>query len=302
VEADLVELARNATGAQLEKLMRGYAGALSATVDAAQRVYESRYLSWSWDDDGSLRLQARLPAEDGALLLAALAVVEEETEASSVAERRADALVSLARGEAKPCELVVHVDAESLTADRIVERAELEGGPPIAPETLRRLGCDAAVVGIIEREGEPLSVGRRTRAIPPPLRRALRSRDHGCRFPGCTHTRFIHAHHIRHWARGGPTSLDNLVQLCSYHHRLVHEGGYSVERAAPRGRGLTFRRPDGRVIAPKRMRPRGPGVAQQNRARALAIDSDTCRPRFAGDRLDYDLAVMLLCHRSRGGP
>ena len=68
------------------------------------------------------------------------------------------------------------------------------------------LGCDAAVVRIVERDGQPLSVGRRTRTIPPALRRALRSRDDGCRFPGCVHRRFLHAHHIHHWARGGPTS------------------------------------------------------------------------------------------------
>ena len=103
LEADLVELARHATGAQLEKLVRGVACALSATVANAERAHESRYLTWSWEDDGSLALRARLPAEDGALLLAALEAAEDETP-ESVAERRADALVALARAEAKPCE------------------------------------------------------------------------------------------------------------------------------------------------------------------------------------------------------
>ena len=298
-EADLLELARHATGAQLEKVVRGFGGALSATVASAQRVYESRYLTWSWEEDGSLRVQARLPAEDGALLLAALEAAEEDTPESSKAERRADALVSLARSEAKPCEVVVHVDAETLVGDEVVERSELEQGPAIAPETARRLGCDASVVGIIERDGEPLSVGRRARAVPPALRRALSSRDRGCRFPGCTHTLFMHAHHIQHWARGGPTSLENLVQLCSFHHRLVHEGGYGVGRAGPRK--ITFRRPDGRAIAEECSCASGPGVAQQNRARGLSIDADTCRPRSAGDKLDYGLAVELLCHRALGG-
>lgn len=141
-----------------------------------------------------------------------------------VGSRRADALTLIAectvRGglcdleRSDGVQLVVHVDAETLAQDRVIERSELEKGPALAPETVRRLGCDATLERIIEREGRPLSVGRRRRTIPPALRRALRARDHSCRFPGCTHARFLHAHHIHHWARGGPTNLDNLVQLC----------------------------------------------------------------------------------------
>jgi hypothetical protein len=89
------------------------------------------------------------------------------------------------------------------------------------------------VVELKERDGEPLSVGRKTRSIPPALCRALRRRDRGCRFPGCENHRFVDAHHIEHWARGGETSMDNLVLLCRTHHRLVHEGGYFVERLPP---------------------------------------------------------------------
>ena len=77
--------------------------------------------------------------------------------------------------------------------------------------------------------GEPLDVGRKTRSIPPALRRALRSRDRGCRFPGCTHTRFVDGHHIHHWADGGETRMDNLVLLCRRHHVAVHEEGYRIE-------------------------------------------------------------------------
>lgn len=74
-----------------------------------------------------------------------------------------------------------------------------------------------------------------------------RFRDGGCRFPGCTRHRFVDAHHIQHWANGGETSLDNLVLLCRHHHRLVHEGGFGVERIEDGT--LQFTRPDGRVIA-----------------------------------------------------
>jgi len=319
IEEQLVELARHATGAQLEKLVRGYSGALAATVDGAQRGHDLRYVRWSWEEDGSLLIQGRLPAEDGALLLTALQDAEDhapdsdqrEAPASLAGARRADALVSVARAAlaagdadrrgADRCELVVHVDVATLAADQIQERSDLENGPSISPETARRLGCDAAVVRIIERDGRPLSVGRRTRAIPPALRRALRARDDGCRFPGCAHRRFLHAHHVEHWARGGQTELGNLVVLCSYHHRLVHEGGFQVQ---PSGKhGFRFRRPDGRVVAPVPAcdRTRGPTLEQRHRREGLHVDADTVKPLSMGDPLDYGIAVEALLARALAG-
>ncbi|NCF23609.1 MAG: hypothetical protein GWP60_03645, partial [Gammaproteobacteria bacterium] len=95
------------------------------------------------------------------------------------------------------------------------------------------MGCDCNVVGVRDnKNGEPLSIGRRSRLIPPAIRRALRLRDDGCRFPGCTRKQFVDAHHIEHWSAGGETSLENLVQLCREHHRLVHEGGFTCESAS----------------------------------------------------------------------
>jgi Domain of unknown function (DUF222)/HNH endonuclease len=300
-EADLVELARHATGAQLEKLCRQYGQVLQATSSAAVAAYERQRLSTYWDDDGMLVVKGRLTAEDGAALMAALdgaaeSVPDELRELGAPAVR-AQALVTLATGGDSTAEVIVHVDAETLVSDEIKRQSELADGPALAPETVRRLGCDAAVVTMIERDGQPLSVGRRTRAIPPSLRRALRSRDRGCRFPGCTHTRHLHAHHVQHWARGGPTEIGNLVQLCSYHHQLVHEGGYRVD--SRRGVGLQFRRPDGRLISHRcEIRPAsGPEIVAQHVQRKLPIDAGTCRPLSAGDRLDYDIAVEGLIRR-----
>jgi 5-methylcytosine-specific restriction endonuclease McrA len=91
-------------------------------------------------------------------------------------------------------------------------------------------------------DGRVVEVGARTRTVPPALRRALDHRDRGCRFPGCG-LRFAEAHHVRHWAHGGPTALSNLALLCRRHHRAVHEDGYTIERL-PDG-ALAFRRPDG---------------------------------------------------------
>ena len=108
-------------------------------------------------------------------------------------------------------------------------RSHLADGTRVSAETSRRLCCDAAVVQAVRGpEGEVLDVGRRTRTIPPALRRALEIRDGGCRFPGCG-IRFCEGHHIVHWADGGETKLSNLVLLCRFHHRAVHEEEFSVK-------------------------------------------------------------------------
>ncbi len=86
------------------------------------------------------------------------------------------------------------------------------------------MACDAAKVEMVHgKDGSVVSVGRKTRTTPPQIRRALEERDRGCRFPGCA-SRFTEAHHVRHWADGGDTSLKNLLLLCRRHHRSVHEG------------------------------------------------------------------------------
>ena len=115
----------------------------------------------------------------------------------------------------------------------------------VSAETARRLACDAGKVVMRQRSGQILSVGRKTRTIPPPIRRALEFRDQGCRFPGCT-SQHCDAHHIEHWADGGETKLSNLVLLCRRHHRLLHEGGLSV-RMDDQG-GVRFFNPRGRLL------------------------------------------------------
>jgi hypothetical protein len=274
-EAELLELAFHATAAQVEKLVRAYrsVGRL-AEREQAMANHSARELNYYHDDDGSLVIRARLPAEEGAVVLQALnaamdAQCKEEHEdavddvtavtpvnENRFAQRRADALVTMAEttlrhgpeplSSAERYQVVVHITAETLAAgeDR---RCELNNGQRLAQDTARRIACDGSLLRITDdAAGNPLDIGRKTRAMPPAMHRALRSRDHGCRFPGCTHDRFVDAHHIRHWANGGETSLDNLVLLCRRHHRLVHEGGFGVERIADGA--LRFTRPDGRAI------------------------------------------------------
>ena len=177
--------------------------------------------------------------------------------------------------------------------------AHIEDGPHVTAVTSRRIACDSSIVRIHEDEnGEPLSIGRRSRSIPPPMRRALRLRDGGCRFPGCTNTRFVDGHHIKHWADGGETSLENLVTLCRHHHRLVHEGGFVCEKAA--GGEIRFKDQRARPLTDG---PMLPGVADHQAIQAWLdreffeanIDSETCAARWlAGERMDWDMAVGAL--------
>jgi hypothetical protein len=127
-------------------------------------------------------------------------------------------------------QIVVHVAEETLR-DKTAGCCEFEDGPSMAAETARRLSCDASIVRLVENaDGEPLNVGRKTRTISAPLRRLLIARDKGCRFPGCANSRYVDAHHIEHWANGGETKPSNLVSLCRFHHRVVHEGGFTIQR------------------------------------------------------------------------
>ena len=240
----------------------------------------------------------------------------------SVSQQRADALGHiLERLVAGKCsgsangahQVVVHIAHDALCDVPESSGAEFEDGRAVAVETARRLGCDGALIGVVEGEkGEPLAVGRRTRAVPPAIRRALRVRDGGCRFPGCDRSRFVHAHHVQHWADGGETKLDNLVTLCSQHHRLVHEGGYGVRMTDGE---IQFTRPNGRVMPsagkPLGAFPRerhcggegstkpscrgGEALAKSKAARGLDIDAQTARCGWMGERMDYNTAIDGLC-------
>ena len=124
--------------------------------------------------------------------------------------------------------------------------ALLQDGTALSPETARRLACDAAVVPFAKGgDGAVLGVGRRSRTVPARLARALRLRDRHSRFPGCVNTISLDAPHVRHWAQGGSTDLDNLARLCGYHHWCLHEGGFS---ATFEGDELVVRDPRGRVL------------------------------------------------------
>jgi uncharacterized protein DUF222/HNH endonuclease len=303
-EEELLELALHLTAAQLERAIRAYR---RVTTGEAVRVQDAAYVDWYWDEDGSLVLRGRLAPEDGAVFLRALDAArdglrqqrrEDErgsaeprpTNAEAVAAMADRALSGSERSGGERHQVVLHVDHAALTGGD-AGGCELADGPAIAQETARRLACDSSVIQLQERAGKTLSLGRKTRSIPPALRRALRRRDRGCRFPGCENHLFVDGHHVRHWARGGETSIDNLVLLCRRHHRLVHEGGYSIQRLP--GNRFRFRDPWGRPIPDAPRSPPGSLDRLRQGNQPLPIDANTYRSG-TGDSLDLDLAVEAL--------
>ena len=126
-------------------------------------------------------------------------------------------------------------DAESHLVTIHVDQAALggrEGRSALPIETVKRLCCDGKAVVLTENEqGEPLSIGRKSRIVPKGIERAVRDRDnHACTFPGWRNRRFLHIHHVEHLSNDGETSLDNLKLLCTKHHTLLHEGGFAMRK------------------------------------------------------------------------
>ena len=310
-EEELLELARAGTAAHVEKLVRAWRRAdRLAEAEEEERRHQSRGLRAWVDEDGMVVVRGRLTPEAGAALMKALqaageklyqAADEERRGEVSAEQRRADALGLVAEsaleGGLDPgtrgdrYQVVVHVEAAALEAEHEEGQSVMEGRYVYA-ETSRRLACDCArVVMTHGPDGSILDVGRLTRTIPPALRRALAVRDGGCRFPGCG-LKLCEAHHVEHWADGGATKLDNLLELCRRHHRAVHEEGYRVELAD--GGEAVFRRPDGRVIPhvppPAVVEEPLRGLLERVASAGVTIDPSAL-PTWDGSGCDFGWAV-----------
>ena len=210
-------------------------------------------------------------------------------------------------GTSRPADAADEPCPEDTAAPAARGQAVLEdaGGLRVSAATAQRLACDAGKVVMTHGTGgQVLDVGRKTRTIPPALRRALAARDRRCCFPGCA-ARRCDAHHVTHWAHGGATRLDNLVQLCRRHHRAVHEGGLRVTLDDATG-AARFTQADGRPLpeAPESPRWTGSALAPVDGRLAAAgveIGPETAAPRWDGERLDLDWAIDVLW-RPRKGP
>lgn len=219
--------------------------AARASREQAVQVERERFCSWRYVDDGRrFALEAEMPVADGAVvaralerLAATIPAMPGEEDHTFVAARRADALVALCstRVASDPdpdrATVVIHARWNGLAAG--TGGCEIQDGPVVHPRTVQRLLCNARVQSVLEdRSGDVIRLGRMRREPPAWMLRQVRYRDRGCRFPGCGARAFTEAHHVRWWRHGGRTDLDNLVLICSFHHRLVHEHGWSLRREA----------------------------------------------------------------------
>jgi hypothetical protein len=310
-----LQIARHGTAHHVETLVRAYRRAEAQELSRERQQQMNRGVRYCWDDDdGSLVLKVRLPAAVGALVLKALEAAVPETPPDEVerptwSHKRADAMAVIfesfmahgaeAMSGGERHQVVVHVSAETLSAGG-GDRCEIEDGPAIATETARRLTCDASVIAIVENEkGEPLSVGRKTRSIPPAIQRALNSRDKGCRFPGCTHKKYTDAHHIKHWARGGETKMSNLVTLCRFHHRKVHEGQVVVQVLDDGA--IRFVQPNGESFdSHAHMTGDWRQLPAVHERAGIQIDARTAAPYLHSGSMDYGIAIDYLMSLPRG--
>lgn len=318
----LLNVALHGTASHVEKQVELYRRVKRIeALEQENERHDHRELYWSVDSDGYWQFRGRFTPEQGALLSKALdAAMDEAFEKKQksddsqplrepVGQRRADALERMAdnylassqveRSGGDRYLINIHTDVETLTVGGSGVASEIESCCQVSAETTRRMACDAAVVQWRETtEGEPLNIGRKTRSIPPAIRRALKRRDQGCRFPGCDCTRFVDAHHVVHWADGGETKMNNLLLLCRKHHRLVHEGGFSVKST---GIGqFRFSDPDGDtipVIAQGRSRGNVSVLTRLNQASGVRITPETPVPKWYGDKMDHQLAVLGLLQR-----
>lgn len=332
-ETKLLDMALIATGAQLERLCRGYRGVLDQEETPAP---EERSVGQRLLPGGMVKLELVLEPDEADLVLRAIerarevqarqaeplepgaagerplqpgAANEQTAETAGVSAEtcwpsRADGAVRIAESflagnpvtgtGGERFQVMVHLDQEVFGPDG-AWAGTLEDGTRVSAETLRRVACDCGLLAT-GRDGEALNIGRRARSIPPAIRRALMLRDRGCAFPGCTHTAFLHGHHVEHWLHGGETSLENLVMLCTVHHHLVHEGGWTV--AAVAEGAFAFHSPSGSLLATEPPREALGDTVDWLRDWAdehmLRLGPDTNMPQWDGKTPDYDTAVGLL--------
>ncbi|MDH3682403.1 MAG: HNH endonuclease [Acidimicrobiia bacterium] len=308
-ELEMVEAARTATASQLDRIVAGCrqltdADDDSSRADGAGRVrYRQRELP-----DGTVEIVLVVTAPDAeaidtAIQAAADRKVAERDPAVTAKEHidqrggwdeiKANAATELLTGTHEhegpdPVELVVEVGLAPTSNDDAVEGACAISGRYLPNSVVRRLGCDAVIATSRDpsRDTTTTGVGRRQRVVPAWLRRLLERRDHHtCQFPGCTTRRRLHAHHIIHWLDHGPTELENLILLCSFHHHLVHEGGWSI--TGPAG-SHQIRRPDGEPIGVPHHQGRPEALAPVAPASASALEA-----WWAGEQLDIQYAISV---------
>ena len=235
--------------------------------DRALKQWDSRCLSWKEASNGGTLIQLVLPPE---LAQAFLNSVEHslnqlDDKQDTISQRRADAAVLMAEtslqtagremASADRYQVIVSVEDSELSNSEGIQnklkhdsarkhtrkhtrkhkrkqtkRPTIKGAGPVARDTARRIACDCSITHYTTHHGEPTDIGRKSRLWPAAMSRAIKERDQHCQYPGCSKTHNLQIHHMTHWADGGVTSIENGVCVCSFHHTLLHEGGYVIQK------------------------------------------------------------------------
>jgi hypothetical protein len=248
VENDLLERARECSAGRLWHYCMRLRHALDPVgVAREQRIaVEERRLQFTVWDDGSLLISGQLDPIGGAAVRTAIEPLAQpmgQGDDRCLEHRQADAFVELAthsldagllpqHASQRP-HLQVTTSVETLQGLPGSPAADMEFSLPISSKTVGRLACDASITRVLFGPGSVVvDVGRATRVVSAPTRRALNARDQHCRWPGCERTAsWSAAHHVVHWTQGGATDLANLLLLCHRHHWMVHEGGWKLARS-----------------------------------------------------------------------
>ncbi|OYD69273.1 HNH endonuclease [Rhodococcus sp. OK302] len=311
-EAQMVRMGREAPAAQIDRLVAGLHTASDKEI--ARRKSPDRFqIRWHWDPDtGDFVLKGRLPAQDGARLMAAITASERERTRTSPEQAGPE--------QAAPEEPVTHANAAKkppgdigpalltmadLSAAAVANPAtgassaaevvffhehdtvRIPGGPALPENDTEEVLCNARLRLAKTKKGCVLSLGRRTRVTSAKQMLALTYRDGYCRTPGCGRTRFLHAHHVQFWGRGGKTDLDNLILLCGTCHRALHRDQFTI--TAHGDQQFEFHTPDGDVLAPS---PPISGLADQ--LLRDGIPDNAIIPNWGGEPLHLDHAVSVI--------
>ncbi len=256
-EDEMLELARQNSVHDLIKLCRvaWHVANPDGFFTEAEADFSRRRLHISQMPDGMYLIDGVLDPVCGAALRKALEPLAKRMgpdDHRARSQRMADSVGELVhhamdqgtlprRNGVKP-HVTVTTTLEGLKNEMGAPPADVELSLPLSTRTLERISCDSTISRVLLADSMVVDVGRATRVVSAPTRRALGQRDKGCRWPGCDRqVNWSTPHHIVAWARGGPTRLSNLVMLCFFHHRLVHEGGYQVVKV---GREFRFVPPE----------------------------------------------------------
>ena len=240
-QAELVEQAERVDPGLFRQTVRKVEHQVDAELmrRESERAFRSRYLDVTAKSDGRVKVEGLLDPVGGALLRTALDAAmgpRLNDETRSERQRRADGLTDVARhcldgrplgdsGCRRP-HVSAWIDEQG--------QAGIDGLGAVGRETIERLLCDCALSVNGSPEARTFSAAKRT---------ALARRVRSCQFPGCDRpANWTEGHHLDPYSHGGKTVVDRGALLCGWHHRLVHEGGWSIERQEGE---LVALRPDG---------------------------------------------------------